>query len=90
MKQLSYMLHTMFSHAAMESVFYFVIDILSGLVSFSQLILVQAVVDSFIQSRLASGIGQAVLFLFSLKYGIKVTGTSARCVAQCSKRYEKS
>lgn len=64
MKQLSYMLHTMFSHAAVESVFYFVIDILSGLVSFSQLILVQAVVDSFIQSRLVSGIGQAVLFLF--------------------------
>lgn len=26
----------------------------------------------------------------SLKYGIKATGTSARCVAQCSKRYEKS
>ena len=63
MKQFSYMLHTIFHYAPGESVAYLAVEILSCLISFLQLILLQSVVDSFLQNSLGSGIWQGVLFL---------------------------
>ena len=63
MKQFSYMLHTIFHYAPGESAAYLAVEILSCLISFLQLILLQSVVDSFLQNSLGSGIWQGVLFL---------------------------
>lgn len=63
MKQFSYMLHTIFHYAPGESAAYLAVEILSCLISFLQLILLQSVVDSFLQNSLGSGIWQGILFL---------------------------
>ena len=63
MKQFSYMLHTIFHYAPGESAAYLAAEIMSCLISFLQLILLQSVVDSFLQNSLGSGIWQGVLFL---------------------------
>ncbi len=47
MKQFSYMLHTIFHYAPGESAAYLAAEIMSCLISFLQLILLQSVVDSF-------------------------------------------
>lgn len=64
MKQFSYMLHTIFHYAPGESAAYLAAEIMSCLISFLQLILLQSVVDSFLQNSLGSGIWQGVLFLY--------------------------
>ena len=56
MKQFSYMLHTIFHYAPGESAAYLAAEIISCLISFLQLILLQSVVDSFLQNSLGSGI----------------------------------
>ena len=63
MKQFSYMLHTIFHYAPGESAAYLAAEIMSCLISFLQLSLLQSVVDSFLQNSLGSGIWQGVLFL---------------------------
>ena len=63
MKQFSYMLHTIFHYAPGESAAYLAAEIMSCLISFLELILLQSVVDSFLQNSLGSGIWQGVLFL---------------------------
>ena len=64
MKQFSYMLHTIFHYAPGESAAYLAAEIMSCLISFLQLILLQSVEDSFLQNSLGSGIWQGVLFLY--------------------------
>ena len=55
MKQFSYMLHTIFHYAPGESAAYLAAEIMSCLISFLQLILLQSVVDSFLQTSLGTG-----------------------------------
>ena len=68
MKQFSYMLHTIFHYAPGESAAYLAAEIMSCLISFLQLILLQSVVDSFLRNSLGSGIWQGVLFVFESRW----------------------
>ncbi|MFR6050659.1 MAG: hypothetical protein ACLUIL_06130 [Gallintestinimicrobium sp.] len=82
MKQFSYMLHTIFHYAPGESAAYLAAEIMSCLISFLQLILLQSVVDSFLQNSLGSGIWQGVLFLLyrkdRLRRSLKLKGPARR------------
>lgn len=63
MKQFSYMLHTLFHYAPGEALAYLGAEVLSCLIAFLQLVLLQSVVDSFLQDSIGSGIWQGILFL---------------------------
>ena len=63
MRHFSYMLRTIFQYARIESVAYMLVEILSSLIAFLQLILLQFVIDSFMKNSLTRGIGEGIIFL---------------------------